>query len=534
MTNRVSIYARYSSDLQSDASIDDQIRLCAEKATTEGWPIVKCYTDAGVSGASLMRPAIQSLMSAAMNGKFEIVLAEALDRLSRNQADIAAIFERLEFAGVKIITLSEGEISVLHIGLKGTMNAMFLKDLADKTRRGLRGKIEKGKSGGGLAYGYKVVRQFTPQGEAIKGDCKVDEKQAQVVRRIFHEFAILNKSPKSIAHGLNSDGVVGPSKKQWSQSTINGNRKRGTGILNNLLYKGELVWNRQRFLKNPSTGRRVPRYNPESEWIRKDLPELRIVPQNLWDAAKARQKSLEKLTGNMGKCRRAHYLLSGLINCSRCGGNYSKTSATRYGCSAFKNKGVSVCTNRRTIRRDFIEGKVIDALTTHIHCHDKIEEFCDEFELQWNRRRRTQNSAINSYKAEKEKLTKERENFICAIRSGIETSLVKDDLTRVAVRLEELDTLLTCEDDDFDPLLRPTTAEHYPNSVSVLRDALRSDGGCAETIEALRGLVDKVVLTAIEGHEELQINLYGDLAGILSTASSKSSQQTRTTLDSYH
>ena len=110
------------------------------------------HTDAGISGASLLRPGIQSLMQAAMNGEFDILLAEALDRLSRDQEDIAGLFKRMEFAGVKIFTLSEGEISSLHIGLKGTMNAMFLKDLADKTRRGLRGKVENGKSGGGDRY----------------------------------------------------------------------------------------------------------------------------------------------------------------------------------------------------------------------------------------------------------------------------------------------------------------------------------------------------------------------------------------------
>jgi DNA invertase Pin-like site-specific DNA recombinase len=117
MKQRVSIYARYSSDLQSDASIEDQIRLCSEKAKAEKWKLVNCYTDAGISGASLMRPGIQSLLSAAMNGEFDILLTEALDRLSRDQEDIADIFKRMQFGGITIFTLSEGEVSSLHIGL---------------------------------------------------------------------------------------------------------------------------------------------------------------------------------------------------------------------------------------------------------------------------------------------------------------------------------------------------------------------------------------------------------------------------------
>jgi site-specific DNA recombinase len=148
------ICARYSSDNQRDASIEDQIRLCEERAKREGWAVRQRYTDHALSGASLMRPGIQMLLQDAAAGRFEIILAEALDRLSRDQEDIAGIYKRLRFAGVRIVTLSEGDVSDLHIGLKGTMNALFLKDLADKTRRGLRGRIEAGKSGGGLTYGY--------------------------------------------------------------------------------------------------------------------------------------------------------------------------------------------------------------------------------------------------------------------------------------------------------------------------------------------------------------------------------------------
>ena len=88
-------------------------------------------------------------MQDAQAGRFNLVLAESLDRISRDQEDIASVYKRLTFAGVRIVTLSEGDISELHIGLKGTMGALYLKDLADKTSRGLRGRVEDGKSGGG-------------------------------------------------------------------------------------------------------------------------------------------------------------------------------------------------------------------------------------------------------------------------------------------------------------------------------------------------------------------------------------------------
>ena len=180
---KVAIYARYSSDNQRDASIADQFRMCRLHAEKQGWHIVEEYSDHAISGASLIRPGIQALMADAMGGRFDLILAEAMDRLSRDQEDIAGIFKRMSYADVKMFTLSEGEVTHLHVGLKGTMNALFLKDLADKTRRGQRGRVEAGKSGGGNAYGYDVVKKLDANGEPIRGDRTINEFQAEVVRR---------------------------------------------------------------------------------------------------------------------------------------------------------------------------------------------------------------------------------------------------------------------------------------------------------------------------------------------------------------
>ena len=147
---KVAIYARYSTDMQNPASIEDQIRTCEERIKAEGGTTVQIYTDAAISGSSMKaRPGLQALMRDASLGRFDRVMAEALDRLSRDQEDIAGIYKRLQYADIGLTTLAEGEISELHIGLKGTMNALFLKDLAQKTRRGLRGRVEQGLSGGG-------------------------------------------------------------------------------------------------------------------------------------------------------------------------------------------------------------------------------------------------------------------------------------------------------------------------------------------------------------------------------------------------
>src|ERR1051325_5702063 len=113
------VYARYSSDLQRETSIEDQNRICRERAGQEGWSVYQEYSDSGISAASLIRPGIQKLLRDAQAGRFEILLVESLDRLSRDQEDTAHIFKRISFAGGRIVTLSEGEINELNYDLKG-------------------------------------------------------------------------------------------------------------------------------------------------------------------------------------------------------------------------------------------------------------------------------------------------------------------------------------------------------------------------------------------------------------------------------
>lgn len=134
---KAAIYARYSTDLQSDSSIEDQFRVCRRMIEGHGWREAAAYADAAISGASLLRPDYQRLLADARAGFFDVVVAEGLDRFSRDQEHIAAFYKQMTFHGIPVVTVAEGEISELHIGLKGTMSALYLKDLAQKTHRGL-------------------------------------------------------------------------------------------------------------------------------------------------------------------------------------------------------------------------------------------------------------------------------------------------------------------------------------------------------------------------------------------------------------
>jgi site-specific DNA recombinase len=99
MTNRAAIYARFSSDLQRDASIEDQIRVCTARLDRDGWKLVGSYTDHGVSGATSLRPGYQALFADARSGQFDMVFAESLDRFSRDQEHIAGFFKLIRHDG---------------------------------------------------------------------------------------------------------------------------------------------------------------------------------------------------------------------------------------------------------------------------------------------------------------------------------------------------------------------------------------------------------------------------------------------------
>ena len=488
--------------------------MCSERAKRDGCRIVQSYTDHAISGASMMRPGIQMLMQDAASGKFDVVYAEALDRISRDQEDIAAIFKRLSFAEARIVTLSEGDVSHLHIGLKGTMNALFLKDLADKTRRGLRGRVEQGRSGGGKCYGYDVVK-----GGEERGARTINEIEAAVVRRIFEDYAA-GKSPKAIAAQLNRERIAGPSSAGWGQSTINGNRQRGTGILNNELYIGRLVWNRQRFVKDPDTGKRVARPNPKDEWIIHDVPELRIVPQDLWEKVKARQGALDEVREKpFWTKQRPRNLFSGLIKCGCCGGGFSMVSQTHLGCSSARNKGT--CNNRRTIHKDRLEEDVLAALKARLMDPQLCEEFCQEYTRHMNKLRMEHNAEMEARKREHARTKAKLSQMVDAIADGAPVAPIKDKMHALENRRIELEALMA----DFveaPPLLHPSMAQRYREQVGALIETLNGDEHRAEAAELIRSLVEKVVLTPDESENRLVADLYGDLAGILAVSAGKS------------
>ena len=149
------------------------------------------------------------------------------------------------------------------------------------------------------------------------------------------------------------------------------------------------MWGRQRFIKDPATGRRVSRLNPAGSEVVTEVPHLRIVDEELWAAVKRRQAEVSRpltdphTTTPLNDLHRPRFLLSGLLTCGICGGGYTITAKDRYGCARRSRHGT--CANSRGIKRQELERRVLDALRSTLVTPDLVAEFIAEYQAEWNR-----------------------------------------------------------------------------------------------------------------------------------------------------
>ncbi|MBY0566051.1 MAG: recombinase family protein [Hyphomonadaceae bacterium] len=512
---RAAIYARYSSDLQSRASIEDQIRLAREHADRQGWAIAEVYTDYGISGASMMRPGLQALLADAQQRKFDVVLSEALDRISRDQGDTANIHKRMRFHGIQIYTLSEGWVDMIQVGFKGMMNQMFLTELAAKVRRGQRGRVEIGKVTAGLGYGYEVVREFDARGEPVRGERRIKPDEAAIVLRIFKEFAA-GRTAKSIAKSLNEAGVRSPSGSGWSYSSILGNRKRGTGIINNEMYVGRIVWNRCREDRDPDTHQRIVRVNPQESWIIHEAEHLRIIDQSLWDRVKAQQDRRVAVDGAYWKHRPVKYLISGIVECGVCGGAYTKYAREHFRCSTYQNK--RLCSNRLAMSKTRLEEVIFLGLRNYLLDPELLDAFSTEYRRALAAAQKAVRSNRSVLEQELNKVVAKRDKLIEAIGAGaVDAREVKADLDAAVKRRDAIKAQLAAA--DIEPtLIEQGMGERYRTAVAQLIEGFADEETQEEAMRCIRSLIERIVVRPNTTGDDLDVDLHGALASILMLA----------------
>ena len=158
------IYARYSSDRQTEQSIEGQLRVCTEYAERNEITIVDTYVDRAMSGTTDNRPAFRKMLTDSAKKKWDFVIVYKLDRFSRNKYENAIHKKTLRDNGVKLLSAMENipdtpEGIILESLLEG-MNQYYSAELAQKVKRGMKESRLKGRfTGGTVAYGYKVVNR---------------------------------------------------------------------------------------------------------------------------------------------------------------------------------------------------------------------------------------------------------------------------------------------------------------------------------------------------------------------------------------
>ena len=508
---RAAIYCRYSTDLQNDKSVEDQIRLCATYAERMGMKVVGEHFDRAKSGASMFgRPGLSRLMESAERGEFDVLIAEAPDRISRDIADLAHIHKTLRFRGIEMNCVNGGAMDTVSIGMHGVIGQMQREEGAKKVRRGMVGVVRSGRNAGGKAYGYRPV---TGQ----KGELEIVEEEAAIVRRIFDMY-VAGIGPRIIAGALNDEGVPPPRGTRWNASTINGNDKRGYGILRNPLYVGKLVWNRVQMVKDPMTGRRVSRVNDESVVESMEAPHLRIITDEQFDAAKRRKEEVGgKHARTAPKNKR---LLSGLLKCAECGGGLSIVGADRSGprvvCSTHKES--RSCSNNARYYVEKIERDVIDRLRVMFADTSYIDAYVEEY------RRETKRIAAErrgSRQSKEAALADVQERIIRVLDQISRGTIDDDDIPLVLKPLKAEREKLKADLAAAEPVtniieIKPKAVEKFREDIEVLAETLKARGSepSPEMAVRFREVVSSIIVHPRKPGEDYRYEINGWLSAV--------------------
>ncbi len=491
------IYARYSSDLQDETSIDDQVALSERRAAGNGHSIPESnrFPDYAKSGASvLLRDGYKAMMKAAYDGDFTVLYIENVSRLSRNNGDVQKAIEHLTFLDITVIEAATNTVlDPMSAAVKGLVAHLTREQTAQMVRRGLDGIVRSGMTAGGRAYGYQSAPRHAHE-KRRGGILLIVESEALIVVEIYERYAA-GETPRSIAADLNRRRVKPPRGSRWSASCIHGETARGSGILNNELYVGHIVWNKSRMVVNPNTGKRVSRRNDPAEWVRVEAEQLRIVSDLLWDAVVARKG--KKREEPPQRARAAKRVLSGLLRCGACGSGMStkgadKTGRTRLQCS--RHKESSDCPDPRSYYIDEIEARVLGLLRRELQEPDAIRDFLAAYETEMKRLRMSSTTQRASNEAELARASARATRLNDMLMDGFGDRVrVNDELQILLVRESELKLRLAAMAVPSVVILHPGARERYLTAVARLHETLGSDGE-TEAAKVVREVIETVVL----------------------------------------
>ena len=516
---KVAIYARYSSENQSEKSIDDQIRVCKNYAHDNDMSVENryIYIDEAISGSIINRPALQSLQIAAENKEFEAVMVDDLSRLSRSNHQMLTLVLKFNYLQIKIISVSDGIVtdddnSKLGIHIRGLMNELYLDDLKKKTMRGLEGQKLRGFSAGEKVYGYCTH----PVGELRldkKGQAKYEgmvhkiyPEEADIVKRIYKEF-IEGKSLNKIARELNKNKIS--TKKGfsggWNLSSI-------SRILKSEKYMGLWIWKKYKNVKDPMTGRIKRILRPEDEWLSSVREDLVIINKEQWEKAQKRWTEIAGVWPVRKKSRNSNlkqksyvhtspsHLLSGLMRCHSCGGAIvlvSGKGSGYYGCSNAKRKA---CDNNLLVPRKRIEKIIISELKKRILTLENLSYVYQKVEKLVASGMNEVPELIKKKRVQYDKASLEMRNYLNYIKMGNFSKAVSGALKEVEAKTENLELEIKSLEFQKENNFKSPPKEWIKHRLENLHETL--DKNTSSSALALKEILGTVQLEPVSDRNE--------------------------------
>jgi site-specific DNA recombinase len=515
------IYARYSSEKQNANSVEDQIRKCREHATKNGWTVLEnhIYRDAAISGASDNRDGLKRMLAAASAHPpaFSCLLVDDSSRLSRSVGDADRIVKELRFAGVKICYVAQGfdsesESAGLLTAVFGGINEQYLVDLGKKTFRGVEGLARRRLHTGGRCFGYKNVpieheSERDSHGRLVICGVRleVEPQQAATVLRIFSMYAE-GRSLKFITKRLNEERVQSPQpqkgriSRSWCPSSVR-------TILHNPRYRGLVIWGKTKKVRSPKSGKRVYRPRPENEWVRNEIPEQRIISEELWNKVAARRETVNRLYGDANRhngltnvrAMNSAYLFSGILKCADCGasltilwGKGRNKSTQVYGCPSNWNRGV--CQNTARIRRDDLEIAMLSQLQRKILREEVIDYALEKFEFGLLKQLQSIGNEMDRMESRKRDLEGELANLTSALAGGRFSPTIMAAIAEREREISEITERVVSSNEDSIKTRIAAMRTTAKSKLKDLRGVLGGDVMAART--ALLNHVDRIQMEA--------------------------------------
>jgi len=527
--------------MQRPTSNDDQTRQCCAAAEPKGWTVLDDFirTDSEITGQSMVgRDGLNDLIRLAKTKPrpFDIILIDDTSRLGRYLPDVLKVTDVLDNYGVSVYFAAQGldsrqpgfrQIFTLH----GMMDEQYVFGLRDKVHRGQEGRVRKGYVPGGKCYGYRnvPVEDPTRRGDygrpAVIGVYQeVIPEEAAVIRRIFEMYAA-GSSYADVAKALNAEGILSPQPprkgkiRAWCPSAIR-------EMLLNEKYRGVVVWNRTKTVRNRETGKTEQRPRPESEWVRVEVPELRIVSDQLWESAReqnrrVREKHGPKRLGGMNRTVASRqYLFSSLLECGLCNANMvivgGQPPNAQYGCPNHRYRGV--CENSVRISQRKLEQQLLAALSANLLDprleEERVQSFRDQLRatLAAETRRALEAASQGSQlKEELAALKKEQENLVDGIAKHGFSPALSARLAAVESRIAQIQRL---RDAGVEPKVPEFTTEEIREFVQrksqEFANILAGDAAIAR--EQLRKRITKLVLTPKQTQDGSVFEVTGDVS----------------------